>query len=193
TETTAPSRQSVATRSTSLRTSVSGCSGTPCAQIVSVSGDARMPNAPRPPAATTAGGTMCVWTSQPPVTCGIETPLLRRPANALQLDQPREIAHAIAIGELVHRTHLVDEHRRAERLMGHAFVAKNRFDLVPAPAKRDDDVRMIVNVEIDRLARIEIDLPDAHIFVLENDALPDFTKLDALLFCCFKSRLVGHG
>jgi hypothetical protein len=43
-----------------LFTSVSGCNGTPCAQIVNVSADARMPKAPRPPAATTAGGTMCV-------------------------------------------------------------------------------------------------------------------------------------
>ena len=49
-----------------------------------------------------------------------------------------------------------------------------------------------MKMEIDRLARVEIDLPDPHVLVLEDDPLPDFTERDAFFPGRFQSRLVGH-
>src|SRR5215510_9710252 len=113
--------------------------------------------------------------------------LLRSPANAFELDQARQVTHGVAVGELVHRTHLIYEHGRAERLIGHALVAEDRLDLILAATQRDNHVGMIVKVEIDCLTRVEIDLPNPHVLVLEDDPLPDFTERDAFFPGRFQS------
>src|SRR5258708_954373 len=98
-------------------------------------------------------------------------PSVRRPADALELDEPRQIADVRTIGQPMHRPHLVHEHDRAERLVGRYLVAEDRLDLVLAAAERNDDIGMKVDGEIDGLPGIEVDLPDPHVLVLQRDAL----------------------
>src|SRR5882672_9253019 len=75
-------------------------------------------------------------------------PSVRRPADALKLDEPRQVTDIGAIGQPMHRPHLVHEHDRAERLVGRYLVAEDRLDLVLAAAEGDDDIGMKVDVEI---------------------------------------------
>src|SRR5512136_2154928 len=92
----------------------------------------------------------------------------------------------------MYRAHLVHKHGRAERLVRHALVAEYRLDLILSPAQRNNDVRVIVQMKILNLAGFEIDFPDAHVVVLEHDALPDFAKLDTFFGCRLETGLVTH-
>ena len=44
-----------------------------------------------------------------------------------------------------------------------------------------------------RLARLEPDLPDPHLIVLEQDLLADFAELDAAIGRGLQSEFVVHG
>src|SRR5262245_57781396 len=77
------------------------------------------------------------------------------------------------------RADLVDEHVRADRLAGRDRLAEDRLDLVLATAEGDDEIRMIVEMKVDALARVEPHLPHADVLVLEQQRLADRAELDA--------------
>src|SRR5262249_55771414 len=77
------------------------------------------------------------------------------------------------------RADFVDEHVGADRLAGRNLLAEDRLDLVLAAAERDDQIRMIVEMEVDALGGIEPHLPHADVIVLEQQRLADRAKLDA--------------
>src|SRR5215211_3030494 len=122
-----------------------------------------------------------VWRGNRGIPCAgrFDGRLCGRPAHALELDQPRQVADLVAIGQLVHRSHLVHEHGRAERLVGYPLVAEDRLDLVLPAAERYHDIGVVVDVEVEGFARCEIELPNPHEFVLEHDPLANLAELDA--------------
>jgi len=92
----------------------------------------------------------------------------------------------------MHRPHLIHEYERTQWLVGQPPVAEDRLDLVFSATKRDYDVRMIVNVEIDGLAGLEINFPDSNVLVLEQNPLSHFSEFDTPFGGGLNSALIGH-
>src|SRR5579871_2342462 len=134
-----------------------------------------------------------VWTSQPPSACAslIRSPSCA-PGHRFHLDQPRQIGDARFVGQPMHRTHLIDEDGVAEWLVGRDLLPRDHLDLVLAATERDHEVRMIVDVERDRLAGLELHLPHADVVVLEQQRGADWPELDAALGGGFEPVFVVH-
>ena len=71
--------------------------------------------------------------------------------------------------------HFIDEHERAGRFVCRNLSSKDRLDFVIAAAQRNDQIGMVVNVEIDGLARLKSDFPETNIFVLKQEGIADFS------------------
>src|SRR5436190_1323304 len=76
----------------------------------------------------------------------------RAPGHRFHFDQPREIRHRRFVGEPVDGAHFIDEDERARGLLRRDLLAEDGLDLVLAAAERDDEIRVIVDVKINRLA-----------------------------------------
>jgi hypothetical protein len=72
----------------------------------------------------------------------------------------------------VNGSHLIDENCRAELLDSFDAVPKGSLYFVIVGAKRDDEIRVLLNMKIDRLARIKIDFPNSYVLVFKCDT-PD--------------------
>jgi len=92
----------------------------------------------------------------------------------------------------VNRAHLIDEDRGAELLDGLDAISEDCLDFVLAAAERYDDIRVIVNMEVDGLAGMEIDFPNPHVLVFKYDALADFAQLNAAFRRFGDSKFIGH-